>query len=320
MKTFLFLLVVLILALSALFFYSRQQAAEIAERYPPVGTFVGEGETRSHIVDVNEVAVDAPRVLFIHGASGNLLDQHFAFAGAIRPHARAIFIDRPGHGHSARGGADDPVKQAARYAAALDELGMEKAIIVGHSLGGASAAAFAVLYPERTAGLVLLAPATHPWPGGVNWYYSLASWPVIGPIFAHTLVLPAGQASIGQGVLSTFEPNEAPESYVMQTAAPLVLRPTNFRYNAQDVAGLYDFVTDFSSRYREITAPTAIITGDEDTIVLPSIHSVALDDEIPDSELIVLHGVGHKPDYVATGKVIEAILAMHAKSTGSPQE
>ena len=43
------------------------------------------------------------------------------------------------------------------------------------------------------AGLVLLAPATHPWPGGVTWYYDLAARPVVGPLFSWTVALPVGE-------------------------------------------------------------------------------------------------------------------------------
>ena len=140
-----------------------------------------------------------------------------------------IFIDRPGFGYSDRAGADDPAKQATRYKLLLDQLGIEKAVFVGHSLGAASVAAFAVLYPERVKGLVFVAPATHPWPTGVAWYYRVASLPVIGYIFTETLALPFGRWSLAGGVKSVFTPNEATENYSEKTALPLVLRPKNLQ-------------------------------------------------------------------------------------------
>ncbi len=185
-----------------------------------------------------------------------------------------------------------------------------KIVLVGHSLGAASVAAFAVLYPQRVSGIVFLAPATHPWPGGVTWYYDLAALPVIGPLFANTLVLPVGRLSVRAGVEATFAPNDAPQTYVEQTAVPLILRPRSFAANAADVAGLNDFVTKFAPRYREIDKPVVVITGDRDDIVAPSIHSVGLEEAIDGAELVVLPGVGHKPDYVATERAVEAILAV----------
>ncbi len=308
MKIFLAIVVLLLVVGLGLFVWTRIEVARLEQAYPPVGEFSGPEGTRTHYVDIPAASADQPTILFIHGASGSLLDQHGAFAEAIEGKARALFIDRPGYGYSERAGADDPAKQAARYLALMDALGIEQAVLVGHSLGAASVAAFGVLYPERVSGLVFLAPATHPWPGGVTWYYDLAAMPVIGGLFVNTLVLPVGLRSLKAGIEATFDPNPAPETYVEQAAVPLILRPRSFAANAADVAGLNDFVTGFAMRYSEIDKPVVVITGDKDDIVAPSIHSVGLEQAIADAELIVLPGVGHKPDYVATDLAVEKIL------------
>ena len=53
---------------------------------------------------------------------------------------------------------------------ALQKLGVQRAIFVVHSWSGALGARIALDYPERVAGLVMLAPAAYPWPGGVSQY------------------------------------------------------------------------------------------------------------------------------------------------------
>ena len=315
MKIILTLVVLFIVAGVGLFLWTRVEAARLERIYPPVGEFSGPDGARTHYVDIPAGRADQPNVLFVHGASGNLLDQYEAFADAIRGKARAFFVDRPGYGYSERGDADDPAKQAARYLALMDALGIDRVVLVGHSLGAASVAAFAVLYPERVSGIVFLAPATHPWPGGVTWYYDVASVPIVGPWFANTLVLPVGLRAVKAGVAATFDPNPAPSDYVEKTAVPLILRPHSFAANAADVAGLNAFVTDFAPRYSEIDKPVVVITGDADDIVAPSIHSVGLEEAIEGAKLIVLPGVGHKPDYVATEQAVEAILSV-AKGGG----
>ena len=112
---------------------------------------------------------------------------------------------------------------------------------------------------------------------------------------------------------SVFKPQKAPENYVENTSVPLVLRPSTFRHNASDVAGLNAFVREFSPRYREIKAPTVVITGDKDDIVAPDIHSLGLQRDIEGAELIVLPGIGHKPDYSATDVVVKAIKKVSAR-------
>ncbi len=99
-------------------------------------------------------------------------------------------MDRPGYGYSDRGGPenDTPAGQADAIARLLDKKGIDRAIIVGHSLGGAIAASFGVRHPDKTAGLLFLSAATHPWNGGVDWYYDLAAAPVVGSLFRYTLL------------------------------------------------------------------------------------------------------------------------------------
>ncbi len=292
-----------------LFVWSRVLAADIETRHPPVGKFVGEVGERMHFVDVPAPGSSKPPVLFVHGASGNLLDQRNAYLEGMRGEARLIFVDRPGHGYSERGpeANNSPAGQAERFLQLLDELNIEQVVLVGHSLGSASIAAFAVQYPERVKGLVFVAPATHPWPGGVTWYYEVASLPVIGHLFTETIVLPVGRLSLDAGVESVFSPNPVPPGYARDSGAELVMRPAIFRNNARDVAGLLDHVKAFSPRYKEIKKPTVVITGDQDDIVLASIHSVGLENDIEGAELIVQPGVGHKPDYVSTATAIRAI-------------
>ena len=309
MKILLFLLIAFLALLAITFAWTNAQVVSIESSFEPRGSFIGPEGERTHFVDVPlEPGQEGPTVLFIHGASGNLNDQLVPFEPALRGKARMIFVDRPGHGFSDRVDAETPAQHAERYKQLLDELNVENAVVVGHSLGAASAAAFAVLYPEATKGLVLAAPATHPWPTGVDWYYDLASTPVLGHLFTETILVPYGMQTIASGVDGVFDPQPAPEGYVEQAAIPLVFRPWVFRNNARDVAGLNAFLLEFSKRYSEIKAPTVIITGDKDDVVSPAIHSIGLEKDIEGSELIVLPGVGHKPEYAATQTLVDAIF------------
>ena len=252
---------------------------------------------------------ELPPIVFIHGASGNLRDQATAFLEPLKGRAELLFVDRPGHGYSERGGPENayPDGQAAAIARLMEKRGIARAVIVGHSFGGAIAASFGVLYPEKTAGLLFLAPATHPWPGGVDWYYNLASTPVVGTLFCHTIALHAGMARLDAATRNVFAPNPRPETYIGDTAPSLVLRPAAFCANATDVANLQGYVTHFAERYREISAPTVIVTGDSDDIVLEEIHSRGLARDIAGSELVWIKGLGHKPDYAARELAIAAI-------------
>jgi pimeloyl-ACP methyl ester carboxylesterase len=307
----------LLAPLAAAIGYSSYKARQFEQAYPNIGELTDIGGYRMNAVHIERPeAADLPALVFIHGASGNLRDQLEAFAAPLRGRAEMLFVDRPGHGYSERGGPENasPAGQADSIAALMDKRGIDRAVIVGHSFGGAIAAAFALRHQRKTIGVLFLAPATHPWPGGIDWYYTLAATPIIGWLFTRLLVLPIGLRRIERGTRSVFRPNARPSDYIEKTGPSLVLRPDAFRNNAIDVAGLLDYVTLESQRYHEIAAPVVIITGDSDDIVLEELHSRGLARDIAGAELITIRNLGHKPDYIARDVAIAAIekLAGHA--------
>jgi pimeloyl-ACP methyl ester carboxylesterase len=292
--------------------------ARIEAAHPAAGRFVDVAGGRLHMVELGPAA-DEERlpIVLVHGASGNLEDLRLALGDRLAVDRRVILVDRPGHGWSDRpGGSADasPARQAALIAQALDRIGVERFVLLGHSLGGAIAVALTLAYPDRIAGLVLLAPVTHPWPGGIAWYYNVLSTPVIGTLFARTVALPLGALLLDGGAASVFAPQVAPADYLRRAAVRLLLRPAEFVANAQDVAVLKDFVTAQAPRYGEIAAPTVILTGDADATVSPHLHSAAIAAAVRDARLIVLAGVGHMPHHTDTDVVLAAIRRLPARS------
>ncbi|MGO4834485.1 alpha/beta fold hydrolase [Rhizobiaceae sp. 2RAB30] len=288
----------------------------IERRHPPTGSFAEIGGVRIHYVQIPAPAgADLPPVVFIHGASANLNDQMVPLRPLLEGRAELLFLDRPGHGWSERGaGNDTPDGQAATIAALMDHLGIGRAIIVGHSFGGAVAAAFALRHPERTSGLVFVSAATHPWPGaGTSWYYSLAARPWLGRLFVETIAQPAGSNRMAAATECVFAPNKVPDAYLEAAAIPLVLRPPAFRANAIDVEGLYRHVAAAAPRYPDIASPTVVISGDRDTVVYEELHSVGLARDIPGADLVWVRNLGHKPDWHAPDLVIAAIEKVAGK-------
>ncbi|TPI45756.1 alpha/beta hydrolase [Mesorhizobium sp. B2-9-1] len=287
----------------------------VERRSPPIGAFAEIDGARIHYVHVPAPAgAELPPVVFIHGASANLKDQMLPLRPLLEGRAEMLFLDRPGLGWSVRGDNETLAKQADTIAALMDRLGIRDAVIVAHSFGGAITTAFARQHPEKTLGLVFLSPATHPWPGGATaWYYKLTAMPAIGWLFSETLAYPAGMLQIGGATSCVFSPNDVPDSYVDNASIPLVLRPSAFRANARDVAQLYDYVSAASPGYREIKTPTVVISGDRDKVVYATIHSIGLERDIPGAELVWIHNLGHKPDWIAPDLVVGAIQKVAGK-------
>ncbi len=98
-------------------------------------------------------------VVFIHSLAGNVRQWQPQLLH-LRRTRRAIALDLRGHGQSET--PDDGRLNLDEYASdvrrAMDALAIERAVLVGHSMGGGAAVAFAGLWPERARGLVLVDP------------------------------------------------------------------------------------------------------------------------------------------------------------------
>jgi pimeloyl-ACP methyl ester carboxylesterase len=132
----------------------------------------------------------------------------------------------------------------------IQELGIEKPMIVGHSWSGSVVLAYLLDYPDETTGGVLLAGGSHPWKGGVAWYNDIAGIPLLGELFARTLVYPFGRVSMKTAISNVFAPNPVPEKYIERTGVQLSLRPTTFLANAEDIRMLSDYLAVQSQALR----------------------------------------------------------------------
>jgi pimeloyl-ACP methyl ester carboxylesterase len=323
----LFNLVVFTLVLGVLAAATSLGLAQLEAAHPPTGQFVNVQGVRLHVAVLGLPPASPgadPAVVLIHGASGNLEDMRFALGERLASSHRVILIDRPGHGWSSRPESDDyasPARQAELVAGALEQLGVQRAILIGHSWGGACATAYALAFPNRTAGLVLLSAVTHPWPTNLDWYHKLASLPYIGPLFLHTCVYPLGLLLAAGASRSVFEPQAVPEDYLRRAAILLVLRPKTFYSNARDLALLERFIAAQVPRYVDLRTPTIIITGDCDTVVSPQINARALAATLPCAKLVLLKDIGHMPHHAAPEVVVTAIdelLPSSSISSGAP--
>ncbi len=289
--------------------------ARLIERaHPPRGRFGDVAGLRQHVVELGADAGQSasPPIVLIHGAGCNLEDMRLALGERLATHHRVILIDRAGLGWSERRGRNgsSPAYQAAMLRDVLDRLGVARAVIVGHSWGGALATSFALDHPARVAGLVLLAPPLYPLNRSMTWLYTLFGTPIFGWLYARTLALPLGLPFIGLGLTSAFLPQRPPRHYLKRTAALLLLRPATFLANARDVAHLAGNLEHQKARYASLVVPTTIMTGDRDMIVAAERHAIAFAASVPRAKLVVLPGVGHMLHHAAAERVVAEIEAI----------
>jgi pimeloyl-ACP methyl ester carboxylesterase len=304
--------IVIVAALVILALVTQAGVFVLERLYPQRGKTVDITDAALNVVELGPSDAAGPPILLLHGASSNLEAMRKPLGDLLAQRHRVILIDRPGHGWSVRKRRSDstPQVQARMIEEGLRKLGTGPVIVVVHSLAGALGARIALDYPERVAGLVMLAPVTHPWYGGVGFYNSAVTTPVIGPLFAYTITLPLGLALAEKSAGAVFAPQAMPENFVKDTATPLLLRPREFLCNARDLVTLKAAVTEQAPRYGDIKVPVTIISGDVDKTVSTVIHSRLFASAVPNARLIVLPGIGHMIQNAVPDLVVAEIEAM----------
>jgi pimeloyl-ACP methyl ester carboxylesterase len=292
---------------------SDRAATRAEERWPPLGQFTQVGDARVHYVQEGT----GPDIVLIHGAGGNLRDFTFSLVPRLVDRGfRVTAFDRPGLGYTDRiddrfagpfnKRAESPQQQAAFLAQAADQIGVDNAVIVGHSYGGAVAMAWGL--DHDAAAVVGLAGAIMPWPGDVDTIYKVLGSRVGGAALAPLATIAIDPMETADRVDPIFAPNAMPEGYLAHIGPGLSLRPAQLRANARQVRTLKPHVRRMSERYEDLSIPVELVHGTADDTVGLEIHSVAAAERLPNANLTVLEGVGHMPHHAREGAAVEAIL------------
>lgn len=293
------------LFLCALLLSSCMTNAMTNRTHKPQGQFAEIDGVKVHYVDLKpQTDTGLTPIIMIHGASANLLDMKLALGDRLSKTRRVILVDRAGHGYSGRPRDGYLLTvQTKLINGLIHELGIEKPIVLGQSFGGVTSLTYALQYPDDLSALVLIAPVSHEWPGDVDGYHAVSANPVFGPIFRRTLI-PLYAKLKGKAVIDgAFWPLMPPEDYYDKSGMALLFRPAAFKADSFDRLHLLEQIKQQQSRYSEIIVPTRIITGTHDTSVSPGLHSMALDREMPNAELLLLTGIGHPLHHVAQDEI-----------------
>jgi pimeloyl-ACP methyl ester carboxylesterase len=224
----------------------------------------------------------------LHGWTGSL----HSFDAVHLPGRRVIAIDLPGHGGSEDNDAGyGPDAQAVQVGHVLDQLGVSRATIVGHSMGGDVAVALWQSRPELVKDLVLVATPpdnrhTHP-----TLLIRSTLWPLVGPV-GHNLSPDAVQRVALKVAV-------APGAEVPQQAVTDLNR-VSWRAYTQSFSGLREWLTEMSvpDRLQQFPGRTLVVWGAEDQFVDPT--AADLFTGIADAKVVTLEASGHLPMLEAT--------------------
>jgi len=211
----------------------------------------------------------APTLVLIHGAGGS----HLHWPAELRrlPGATVSALDLPGHGRSDGPGCDSVAAYVAVLIGFLDATGTERAVLVGHSMGGAISQMTALTHPGRVAGLVLVGTG------------------------ARLRVAPA----ILDGILDDFDAaidlvtrfawaKDAPQELTRRGRQMMAQTPPEVIHGDFTACDAFDVL----QRLGEIDAPTLVVTGTAD-LLTPHKYGAFLAEHIPNARLVTVEAGGH---------------------------
>lgn len=294
------------LALGAAAVFVRKRARQAEHEHPPIGQFVEVDGVRLHYIERGE---GQPLVL-LHG-NGALM-QDFELSGLVEMAARkyrVIVFDRPGFGYSERPRTTlwTPRAQARLLHRALQQLGIEQPIVLGHSWGAMVTVAMGLDFADDIKSLVLMSGYYYPTARADVVLFSPPSIPIIGDLMRYTISPLLGRAMWPLLTRRLFAPSPVSQRFKQAFPTWMSLRPSQIRAAAAESAMQIPAAYQLQSRYHELLMPVVIMAGDGDRLVDTHAHSERLHHALPHSVFHVTHGAGHMVHHVAQDQVMEAI-------------
>ena len=294
------LLLVAALLLGSWLYTPDKPRAELEARYANApGDFVQAAGLRLHVRDSGPK--DAPVVVMLHGF-GSSLHTWEPWAQALSADRRVIRFDLPGSGLTGADPTGDysDERSVQVIAALMDTLGVQRASLVGHSMGGRMAWRFAAASPARVDKLVLVAPDGFASPG-----FEYGKAPDVG------LMVQAMRYVLPRPVLTmSLKPAYADPAQMTDERATryheLMLAPGVRGAMIQRMEQMV--LQEPTPMLRSIRAPTLLVWGEQDQMI-PIANAQDYLKVMPNARLVTLPRTGHLPQEEATAAALAAVSA-----------
>ena len=256
-----------------------------------------------------------PPVLLIPPGGSHTSTWRFNIEPLSRSHEVWV-LDLPGSGFTEKPAAFPYTHRA--YAVFIrdfmNRLGIARAAIAGQSLGGTVALAFALDFPDRTSGVVLIASGGYSRGGKIGerlGAFNPFRHRLTSEIVASLLVYRAVVRIFDRYVYHNPNPFERDEARIREICS-IYRTPNALSSLYRMQKGLdWDFALPDPDRIRTIAVPTLIIWGRQDRVV-PLETASRFHADIADSQLVVVDAAGHNVHEERAGAVNDAILAFLA--------
>jgi pimeloyl-ACP methyl ester carboxylesterase len=248
----------------------------------------------------SDAQMDAQAVVLLHGFGSSLQTWDVWAQGLAATH-RVVRIDLPGSGLSPPDPANDyrDERSLQLLNALLDDLGLPRINLVGHSMGGRIAWTFAAKFPERINKLVLVAPDGYASFGFE--YGKPMEVPATMGLMRHVLPKPL----LRMNLQAAYAQPESLSDTVTTRYHDLILAPGARQAMLDRLA--QTVLQEPGPLLSQIRAPTLLVWGEADAMIPVSNARDYLQD-LPDSRLVSWPKVGHLPQEEAAQLSLKAVV------------
>jgi pimeloyl-ACP methyl ester carboxylesterase len=233
-------------------------------------------------------------ILLVHGLACSVEFWRHNLGPLATGH-QVFALDLPGCGLSDKQVAQFSLAYGASFLKGfMDSVGIGRAVVVGHSMGGALCAQFAVQHPERTRALILVDSAG--FGRELQWFLRLWTLPLVGEVLfrAYQRAFPALKGMV------FCDGSSISDEWIQGAAA--MLRMPGVRETALEIVRTgadlggqrEELFQDLHARLPSLNIPALIVWGERDHAV-PVSHAERAKSLIPGSKVSIMPGRGHIP-------------------------
>lgn len=272
-------------------------------------------DSDSQFIELNDITVHyktygqgETTFILLHGFGASLFSWH-EVTEPLSKFGTVVAYDRPAFGLTKRPlewegeNPYGPQAQVELVIGLMDELNINKAILVGNSAGGTVSMQVALQYPDRVEALILVDAAVYAGGGAPSWVRPILKTPQmdhLGPLVARQLE--------AQGIefikTAWHDPSKITPDIFEGYQKPLQAENWDKALWQLTLASQESGLVE---RLDEITMPTLVITGDDDRIV-PTEQSLRLAKELPNAKLKVIAQSGHLPHEEKPIEFMQAVI------------
>ena len=277
-----------------------QTFEEISYPYPKEKQVWSErGSVDVYVAEIGNASEQRPSLVLLHPWGGNALIWE-KLVKKLPTQQHIVLIDLPGHGKSGKPlGSYPPARMAAATLDVISNLELERPILIGNSLGGATAIETAILEPGSVRALVLIgAPGGAPHPTVIRSLVTSFTKPID--------IQTASESVVRLLWLLVGQTRDSTLTKMVESAWSSPRGSRGWKMFARATSRSLKDLLDWRPKLEKLEAPTLVIQGEHDLVVWPWLGR-RLHEKISNSKFHELDSCGHFPQIECLDQLMTAM-------------